>query len=141
MLYVEYAGDKPVEVSEWEDVSQYVDEELGLLDEQMREILIRHFFEGQTMKDIAADEGLSQATVSRRVESGVAELRGKLKKRGIIVAALTLAGLLGENAAQAAPALTFAPADYRPHVAKNSRFLPTQHLPHKPRRVIIGTPG
>ena len=101
----EYSANRPLEARKWQDISVYVDEGLSELDEQTQEILIQHFFEGQTMTDIAVGKGISQPTVSRRIESGVAELRDKLRKRGIIVAVTTLGGLLLENAAEAAPAL------------------------------------
>jgi len=101
----EYAANKPLEVRKWQDISGYVDEGLSELDEQTQEILIQHFFEGRSMTDIAADKVVSQPTVSRRIESGVAKLRERLRKRGIIVAAVTLGGLLGENVVEAAPAL------------------------------------
>lgn len=101
----EYSASKPREVRKWQDISGYVDEGLGELDEQTQEILIQRFFEGRSMVDIAADKGVSQPTVSRRIESGVAKLREQLRKRGIIVAVATLGGLLGENVAEAAPAL------------------------------------
>jgi len=100
-----YAADKPFQVTKWQDLSRYVDEGLDDLDEQTRQILIQHFFQGRTTKDIAAGGDISQPTVSRRIESGVAQLRGKLRKRGIIVGAAALIGLLGENAVQAAPAI------------------------------------
>jgi len=101
----EYAANKPREVRKWQDISGYVDEGLGELDEQTQEILIQHFFEGRSMVDIAADKEVSQPTVSRRIESGVAKLRERLRKRGIIVAVATLGGLLGENVVEAAPAI------------------------------------
>ncbi|MBN2137756.1 MAG: sigma-70 family RNA polymerase sigma factor [Sedimentisphaerales bacterium] len=100
-----YAADKPHEVTQWRDLSRYVDEGLDELDEQMRQILIRRFFEGATTNDIAAAHGLSQPTVSRRIESGINQLRDKLRRRGVIVGAAVLAGLIGENAVQAAPAV------------------------------------
>lgn len=100
-----YAADRPLKTSRWEDISIYVDEELDELDDQTRQILVRHFFEGTTTIDIAADSGISQPTVSRRIEAGVTELREKLKRRGIIVAAAALGSLLTQNAAQAAPAI------------------------------------
>ena len=101
----EYAANKPREVRKWQDISGYVDEGLNELDEQTQEALIQHFFEGRSMVDIAAGKGISQPTVSRRIESGVAKLRERLRKRGIIVAVATLGGLLGENVVEAAPAL------------------------------------
>ncbi|MBW8039281.1 MAG: sigma-70 family RNA polymerase sigma factor [Planctomycetes bacterium] len=101
----EYVANKPREVRKWQDISGYVDEGLSELDEPTQAILIQHFFEGRSMADIAAGTGISQPTISRRIEAGVAKLREKLRKRGIIVALATLGGLLGENVVEAAPAL------------------------------------
>jgi len=98
-----YSGEKQVKVNKWEDLSVYVDECLNELDEETREVLIAYFFESQTMTDVAAERGISEPTVSRRIESGVERLRGKLQKRGVIVTVITLGGLLGQNAAEAAP--------------------------------------
>ena len=100
-----YAADKIREAESWEDISAYIDEGLDELDEQTRQILIQRFFEGRSMVDIAGEMGISQPTVSRRVESGVSKLRETLRKRGIMVAAAALISLLAENAVEAAPAL------------------------------------
>lgn len=100
-----YAADKPQQVTKWQDLSRYVDEGLDELDEQTRQILIQHFFQGRTTKDIAAAQDISQPTASRRVESGVAQLREKLRRRGILAGSAVLVALLGENAVQAAPAI------------------------------------
>jgi RNA polymerase sigma factor (sigma-70 family) len=99
----EYVADKPREVSDWKDLSRYIDEELNRLDRETRDILIAHFLQGQTTRQIALLRGTSQATVSRRVDTGVTQLRGILRKRGILVAAGILSTLLGKNAVQAAP--------------------------------------
>lgn len=99
-----YAAEAPREVTKWQDLSRYVDEGLDALDEQTRGILIQRFFQGRTTSDIAAGSNISQPTVSRRIDAGVAQLRSKLRNRGIMVSAAALVGLLGENAAQAAPA-------------------------------------
>jgi RNA polymerase sigma factor (sigma-70 family) len=101
----EYADLKHHEATKWEDLSRYVDEALNDLDDQTRAILIQYFFEGRSMTDLAGDRGISHPTVSRRIESGVTQLREKLRRRGVIVAAATLGSLLGQNAAEAAPAL------------------------------------
>jgi RNA polymerase sigma factor (sigma-70 family) len=100
----EYAAGRSHRVAQWRDVSPYVDEGLNELDSEMRDILIAHFLEGRTTRHIAAVRGISQATVSRRIEAGVANLRGVLRRRGIIVGAGALSLLLGEKAVQAAPA-------------------------------------
>ncbi len=96
---------QPRETAQWKDISPYVDESLNNLDPELRDILISHFLEGRTTRAIAAMRGISQATVSRRIESGVEQLRAKLRRRGIIVAVGALSALLGENAVEAAPRL------------------------------------
>jgi RNA polymerase sigma factor (sigma-70 family) len=98
-----YAADKPREVTDWKELSRYVDEELNRLDIETRDMLIAHFLQGQTTRQIALAQGVSQATVSRRIDAGVTQLRGTLRKRGLLVAAGILGTLLGKNAAQAAP--------------------------------------
>ncbi|MHC4387150.1 MAG: RNA polymerase sigma factor [Planctomycetota bacterium] len=100
-----YAADRHREAQTWEDVSGYIDEGLDELDNETREILIRHFFEGRPMADIANQMSVSQPTVSRRVDSGISKLRETLRKRGVIVASATLVSLLTESAVEAAPAL------------------------------------
>jgi RNA polymerase sigma factor (sigma-70 family) len=98
-----YAKDKPVKTTRWQDISVYLDQGLDELDDQTRQILVQYFFEARTTTDIAAEGGISQSTVSRRIESGVTGLREKLKRRGIIVAAAALGSQLTQNAVQAAP--------------------------------------
>ena len=100
----EYAARKLRQTSNWTDISPYVDEALNDLDDQMRQVLIQRFFEGKTTTDIAANQAVSQATVSRRIEAGIAKLRDKLHNRGIVVTAITLGGLLSGNIVEAAPA-------------------------------------
>ena len=100
----QYAAKQPRETAHWKDISPYVDESLNNLDPELRDILISHFLEGRTTRAIAARRGISQATVSRRIESGVEQLRASLRRRGIIVAVGALSALLGEKTVEAAPA-------------------------------------
>ena len=101
---MQYAVHQPQKATAWREISPYVDEGLNALDTEMREILVAHFLEGQTTRQIAGLRGISQATVSRRLEAGVVKLRGRLRHRGVLVAVGTLSMLLGENAVNAAPA-------------------------------------
>ena len=89
---------------EWQEISGCIDQELDQLDDLTREVLILHFFEGQTMTCIAGKFGISQPTVSRRIESGIISLRHNLKKRGLIVPVAMLTALLTKNIVKAAPA-------------------------------------
>lgn len=88
---------------EWKEISRYVDVGLRELDPELRDVLILHFLQGRTTREIALLQGASQATVSRRIGSGVEQLRVKLRKRGILVAVGALSMLLGDNGVQAAP--------------------------------------
>jgi hypothetical protein len=90
-------------VTDWKDLSRHVDEELNRLDSETREMLVAHFLQGQTTRQISLARGVSQATVSRRVDAGVTQLRAMLRKRGLLVTAGVLSTLLGRHAAQAAP--------------------------------------
>ena len=105
---LEYSGTRLHEAQTWHEVSPYVDEALGQIDDQLRQVLVKHFLEGQTTRQVAESLGCSQATVSRKVSAGLGSLRAVLKKRGIIVAAISLSGLMAQNAAQAAPAVLVA---------------------------------
>jgi RNA polymerase sigma factor (sigma-70 family) len=99
-----YATERPsAELTEWKDVSPHVDVALRELDAQLREVLILHFLEGRSTREIAVAQGTSQATVSRRIGCGVEQLRTTLQRHGIIVGAGALSTLLGDNAVQAAP--------------------------------------
>ena len=88
----------------WREISVLIDEELDKLDDLTREVIILHFFESQTMTEMAEKFGISQPTVSRRIESGIVSLRYKLKSRGVIVPAVILTAMLTENIVKAAPA-------------------------------------
>jgi RNA polymerase sigma factor (sigma-70 family) len=100
---VAYASTQVRQATDWKDLSRYVDESLSDLDAETREILVAHFLEGHTTRQIAQAREISQATVSRRMDSGVTRLRSILRRRGVLVSAGLLSTILGENAVQAAP--------------------------------------
>jgi RNA polymerase sigma factor (sigma-70 family) len=101
----EYTANEPSspEPVEWKEISPYVDAGLRELAPELRDVLILHFLEGRTTREIALLQGASQATVSRRIGAGVVQLRSKLRRRGILIAVGVLSALLGDNAVQAAP--------------------------------------
>jgi RNA polymerase sigma-70 factor (ECF subfamily) len=99
----EYATRPPEEAREWKRISPYVDIGLRELEPELRNVLILHFLEGRTTREIALAQGTSQATVSRRIGAGVEQLRARLRRRGVLVAVGALSALLGDNAVQAAP--------------------------------------
>lgn len=100
----QYSFQPPIQVESWQQLSPFVDEELNKLDEQTREVLILHFFAGKTTRVISREMGISQSTVSRRIEAGLDQLRRRLTSRGLLITSAALGGLFVQNAVQAAPA-------------------------------------
>ena len=77
-----------------------VDRALEELPEETRLVLIQHYLEGRSQKEIAAERGVGQSTVSRQIANGIAGLRTKLKKAGVVATVGALAVLLAQNALQ-----------------------------------------
>ena len=100
---MKYTAEQPRKTAEWKDISPHVDRALYELNPELREVLILHFLQDRSTREIARLRHTSQATVSRRIEAGVQQLRAKLRKRGILVAVSALSVLLGNNAVEAAP--------------------------------------
>jgi len=98
-----YARNQPVEIQTWEDLSGHVDEALDTLDAPLKALLLDRFLAGKTTVQIAREQGLSQATVSRRINDGLQQLRGRLRRQGLLVAGAALGTMLMENTSQAVP--------------------------------------
>jgi RNA polymerase sigma-70 factor (ECF subfamily) len=95
------------ETDVWADISPLVDEAMNEIETDQRELLLRHFLQDQTTVQMAAAEGVSQPTMSRRVEGALEQLREKLRKKGVGVAAAVL-GTMMAGMAQKAPAAVLA---------------------------------
>ena len=91
------------EESPWSEIEPVVDVVLMELPEELRMVLIEHFLEGRPQAEVAKSRGMSQATVSRRIDEGLQQMRDRLRARGI-VSGLGLAGLLEANAVMTMPA-------------------------------------
>ncbi len=93
-LAVEH-GDHPAPVREAGSAMRpQQDAALERLPEHLREVIARRYLQGQVQEAIAADLGISQATVSRRLEDGVRRLRAALAPgldEGAMGSALALA--------------------------------------------------
>ena len=98
-----YADDKAGHDATWREVCPQVDNALNQLDDQTREILVRHFLEGHSMTALAEELGVSRPTVSRRIDTGLKKLRVQLHRRGIAVATAGLSTFLVDNAVGGAP--------------------------------------
>ena len=93
---------------EWSDIAPVIDEALKRLPEADRLPLVLHFLQGKNQEQVAEELGVSQPTISRRIERGVSLLRDQLKKSGVIASAAAVGTLMAQNAATAAPATLYA---------------------------------
>jgi RNA polymerase sigma factor (sigma-70 family) len=87
----------------WEDIAGHVDAALDRLPSELRAPLVAHFLEGRSQREVAADMGINQSTVSRRIEKGVSQLRTALQEAGVAAPAAVLMGVLAESGEVAAP--------------------------------------
>jgi hypothetical protein len=60
--------------------------------------VILHYLEGRKQEDVAAQLELTQSAVSKRLERGLEALRSQLRKQGVLVPGVALAGLLATHA-------------------------------------------
>lgn len=93
----------PMELPEWEAVSAQLDEAISSLPDELREPVVRHYLQGQSQSEVAEALGVSQPSVSRRLQEAVESLRARLERGGVIVGAAALALCLGECARAARP--------------------------------------
>lgn len=96
-----YARTQPVEARSWQDLSSHVDLALDELDEATKSLLLERFVLGKSASQIARERGGSKATISRRINAGLMQLRGILRRKGLLVAAGAVATILTESASQA----------------------------------------
>jgi len=88
----------------WNEMAPHVDKALDELPDDLRIVIVEHFFRRRTQAELAKEQGVSAMTISRRVDAGIEQLRKKLKKAGVIVSGALLAALISEHALSAAPA-------------------------------------
>jgi len=100
-----YAAQMALETDRWADVSPLLDEALNEMDEAARDLVIRHFLREQTTVEIAAAQGVAQSTISRHLEQALAQLRDRLRTKGVLVGAAALGGLLNQAVEAASPAV------------------------------------
>jgi RNA polymerase sigma factor (sigma-70 family) len=102
-----FAADAVQETDAWAEVSPLVDEAMSEIEADQRELLLRHFLQGESTVQMAAAEGVSQPTMSRRVEAALEQLRGRLRMKGVGVAASVLGAIMA-GTSQGAPAMVLA---------------------------------
>ena len=88
----------------WEEIVPSLDEALAHLGETDRLAILLRFFQKRELKEVGRVLGSSENAAAKRVARALDKLRGFLARRGAVLSSATLAGVLIENATQAAPA-------------------------------------
>ena len=68
----------PEVAAAWRDLEPHLDQALTELPAELRSAVMLRYLDGQTQQQVAQTLGLSQATVSRRIASGITQLRQRL---------------------------------------------------------------
>ena len=90
--------------SAWEQIAPFLDEAMATLGDQDRNAIVLRYFEQKPLADVGRALGVDADAAQKRVARAVDKLRKFLVKRGLVLSAAVLAGVLGANAVQAAPA-------------------------------------
>jgi uncharacterized repeat protein (TIGR03803 family) len=106
----------PATEAPWAEVEAVLDAVIDELPDALRAPLVMHFLQNRSQREIAREIGVSQSTVSRTLEAGLAELRSRLRARGVLCGA-GLAGMLAAQAAATASAASV-PAGLMTSLAK-----------------------
>jgi RNA polymerase sigma factor (sigma-70 family) len=93
------------EALHWSEIEPVFDEALAALEPADRDLLVSRYLCTRTQRDIAQELGVSEGTVSRRMDKALDRLRNQLQTRGISVASSgALLGVLGAIPVVAVPA-------------------------------------
>lgn len=88
----------------WDDLSALVDEAIAQLPEKLRLPIVLRFLQGRTYAEIASETGQPVSTIQSRLNQGIEDIRKQLARRGVVVGASTLPGMLAAAPSQALPA-------------------------------------
>ncbi|MFG0248459.1 MAG: RNA polymerase sigma factor [Phycisphaeraceae bacterium JB051] len=76
------------QVTSWKQLESHLDEALDLLPDDQRDLLVEHFLQGISQRQIAAKHGWSTATTHRHIKHAIEKLREQLSEKHLSVAAL-----------------------------------------------------
>lgn len=94
----------PLSPETWHELSPRIDEALDAMPEDQRGLLVEHFFNGRRQQDLAFEQGVSTATMSRRMAAAMASLREKLADQGVSLPAVALLALMDQRVVEQVPA-------------------------------------
>ncbi len=88
----------------WQHLAPQLDECLAELGEQDRRAVLLRFFEQKSFSEVGEALGTNEDAATKRSRRAVEKLRAGFTKRGIVLSATAIGGLLSAHGVQAAPA-------------------------------------
>ena len=85
------------------DLLAWTDDAIAELPEPLRVPVVERFLAGRKHGEIAAELGVSEATVRHRIGKGVEQIRETLRRRGVSISSTALASMLANEFVVAAP--------------------------------------
>ncbi len=82
----------------WWDLEPMIDSALAELSEADRHLIVARYLAGRPQTDLAKDLGVSEGTVSRRVNRALGRLRAQLAASGLAIAGVSALGLALKHA-------------------------------------------
>jgi hypothetical protein len=73
------------------------------LSDAEQNVIVRRFFEGESLRDVGRALALSEDAAQKRVARALEKLRAHVVRKGVAVSSATLASALAAGSAQAAP--------------------------------------
>jgi RNA polymerase sigma factor (sigma-70 family) len=95
-------GEADAAPSESHELQALIDRALNGLSDDLRLPIIHHYLQGESQQQVAEHLGINQATVSRRLQRGVEQLRQRLHVFGVMTTTMAVVSLFAHGAAQAA---------------------------------------
>ena len=95
--YVESYDDDPA----WTEIRRHVDDALAEMGRADRSLIVEYYLHGRTQTDLAGEAGLTQSGVKRRLDRAVENLRGRLRRRGVVVPAACIVAFFAAESANA----------------------------------------
>ena len=96
--------ENPTETEAWTQIAPLLDAALAQLSNKDHDAIVLRFFEGKDMQAVGERLGTNEVSARKRVSRAVEKLRNFFVRRGVVLSAAVLAGTIGANAIQAAPA-------------------------------------
>lgn len=87
----------------WQQVAPVLDAALAQLNETDRGAVLLHYFQNKRLRDVGLALGITEDAAQKRVTRAVSKLRQILLKRGVVLPAVALPGLLMSHGVLAAP--------------------------------------